>query len=428
LALRWTPHSSTAADGNRLQLLERVGGQERVLADTPGGFRPLQWYKLGISLSGGWVHASIDDEEVLSTRNDVFRQGKIGVLEEGNDGVKFDDVTLVPWGYFADDFSGHERWDVASGTWDRDNNRYTAGSAGLLVGPVLPWPNYSVSADTHLEKGAAGVVFGYTDPKHYWVLRYNPEGEGAHAELVQVQDGEESLVAASPAPRVAALALRLTVAINNDILTASVGDTRLFRVAVPAAPAGRVGLYSSAGGAWFSFAEAGRIDPPPVAHVTKEFLDDDTHWEMAKWATRRSPWLIPAALEVEKQENQMILNPALPAAGFGNSMWWSKANYYGDKIVSFKIPSFGIMTGTAEVILDTHPDAAGVPLGGYKLALSEKAGSKDLGLALTAGDKALGQATVKVEDEECKVDYSRISQYLQVRVNDKLVLQATVSE
>ena len=62
------------------------------------------------------------------------------------------------------------------------------------------------------------------------------------------------------------------------------------------------------------------------------------------------------------------------------------------------------------------------------MALSGKAGSKALAPSLTAGDKPLGQATVNVEDQECKVDYSRSGQYLQVRVKDKLILQVTVSE
>ena len=428
LALRWTPHASTAPDGNRLQLVERVGGQERVLADTPGGFRAGQWYKLGISLSGGWVHAFLDDEEVLSTRNDVFRQGRIGVLEEGSDGVKFDDVTLIPWGYFADDFSGHERWDAVAGDWNRDNARYTASGPGLLVGPALPWPNYAVSADTHLEKGASGLLFSFTDPKNYWLLRYSQSGGGAVAELVQMQDGEEKVLASAGAPHGPGLAVRLSAEVNNDIVTGRVGDTKLFRVALATAPRCRVGLFSSGAGNWFSFAEAHGIDPPTVAHVTKEMMNDDDHWEMAKWATARSPWEIPAPLLVEKMEGQMILDTALPAAGYGNNMWWTKANYYGDKVVAFKIPSFGIMTGTAKVILDSHPDAAGAPVGGYLLTLSAKAGSKALALSLSAGEKALGQASVNVEDAECKIDYSRAGQYLQVRVNDKLVLEATVSD
>ena len=61
------------------------------------------------------------------------------------------------------------------------------------------------------------------------------------------------------------------------------------------------------------------------------------------------------------------------------------------------------------------------------LALTAKAGSKDLGLALSAGDKPLAATTIKVEEEECQIEYSRSGQYLLVRVNDRLVLQATVS-
>jgi len=426
LALRWTPRASSAPDGNRLQLIQRVAGEERILAETPGGFRAEQWYRLGISLSDGWVRAYLDDEERLSARNDVFRQGKCGLLEEGKDGVSFDDVTLSPWGYFADDFSGTQRWDVSSGKWDRANSRYTAAAAGLLVGPPVLWSHYAVTADTHTAKGAAGVVLGYVDAKNYWLVRYALTGGGAKVELVQVQDGAAKVLASAPVERSSGLAQQVGAEVNNNLLTAHLGGSRLFRTVLPATPAGRLGLYSSSGGNWFSFAESQRIGPPPAAHITKEFLDDKTHWEMAQWATRRSPWLIPPALQVEKDGNLILRDFSTPAE-FGNNIWWSKADYYGDKTVSFKIPSFGIMTGTAKVVLDTHPDENGTPTGGYALALGTKAGSKTLALALTAGDRPLGETTVDLDKDGCKVDYSRYGQYLQVRVNDKLVLQAEVS-
>ena len=425
LALRWTPRNSTAPDANRLQIVQRFGGQEKVLAETPGGFRPAQWYKLGIALNGSWVRAYLDDEERLSAHSEVMRQGKCGLLEEGAEGVNFDDVILTPWAYFADDFDGSQRWDVASGKWERESGRYNAGGAGVLAGPPCDWTHYAMDADAHVEKGAAGVVFGYVDSSNYWLARYNA---GANrAELVQISGGDDKVVASAPVKQRAGLAQRVSAEVNENLVTVSVGTERLLRAMVPSVPAGRVGLYSSAGGNWFSFAENQRLDPPAVAHVTKEFLDDKEHWEMAQWATRRSPWAIPEALQVAKLGEMVLMDVNSPAE-YGNNLWWSKADYFGDKVVSFKIPAFGLMTGTARVILDTHPDEKGQPIGGYTLTLAAKAGSKALGLTLTAGEKPLGQATVNVEDQECKIDYSRSGQFLQVRVNDKLVIQATVSE
>lgn len=428
LALRWTPRASTATDGNRLQILERVGGHERVLAETPGGFRPEQWYKLTFSLSGGWLRASLDDEELLSARNEVFRQGQGGLFVEGAEGANFDDVTLSRWGYFADSFDGSQRWDVASGKWELKGGRYTASAAGLVVGPPLSWSHCVVSADTHLEKGAAGLVMGYRDPQHYWLLRYALAGSGAKVELVQVTKGAEQVLASAPVERPTNLAARVGAEINNGLLTAQFGNTRLFRAVLPESPVGRLGLYSNGGGNWFSFAESQRVDPPPAAHITKEFLDDKEHWEMAQWATRRSPWLIPPALQVEKEGNLILRENITSPSEFGNNLWWTKAVYYGDKTVSFSIPSFGIMTGTAKVILDSRPDEKGNPVGGYTLALSTRAGTKTLALALTAGERPLGEASVEVEDQECQIDYSRFGQFLQVRVNGQLVLQAEVSE
>jgi len=425
LALRWTPRASSAGDGNRLQIIQRVGGEERVLAETPGGFRPEQWYQLALAVSGPWVKAYLDGELVLNARNETFRQGKCGLLVEGNAGVNFDDVMLVPWGYFADDFLDGGRWDAVAGKWQRSAGRYTAAGSGMLLGPLCDWPRFAFSADAHVDKGSAGLIVGYRDAKNYALLRYSVTSDGARLELVNVSDGQEKVLASAPAERSSALAVRLGVEVDRNVLAGEVGDTRLVRAPLPALPTGRLGLYTSSGG-WFSFVESQRVEPPPVAHVTKEFRDDKEHWEMAAWATRRSPWLIPPGLQVERDGNLVLRDFSSPSE-FGNHVWWTKGDYFGDKVVSFKIPSWGRVSGTARVTLDAHPGAGGEVVGGYTLAVGAKAGTKVLYLALGAADRALAETTVTVEEDECAIEFAHLGSFLQVRVNDNLVLQTAVS-
>ncbi len=425
LALRWTPRASTAGDGNRLQILQRVAGEERILAETPGGFRPEQWYQLALAVNGPWVKAYLDGELLLSARNEAFRQGKCGLLVEGNAGVNFDDVVLAPWGYFADDFLDGSRWDAISGKWERAAGRYSTGGTGLLLGPPIDWPRFAFNADAHVDKGSAGLVVGYRDAKNYTLLRYSLTSGGARLEVVQVTEGQEKVLASAPAERVAGLAVRLGLQVDRNVLAGEVGDTRLLWALLPAVPTGRLGLYTSSGG-WFSFVESQRMEPPPVAHVTKEFRDDKEHWEMAAWATRRSPWLIPPGLQVEREGNLILRDFSSPSE-FGNHVWWTKGTYFGDKAVFFKIPSWGRVSGTARVTLDARRGAGGEVLGGYTLAVGAKAGSKALYLGLSAADRALAETTVTVEEEECAIEFAHLGSFLQVRVNDNLVLQTAVS-
>lgn len=426
LALRWTPRASSAADGNRLQIVQRLGGVETILAQTPGGFRPGQWYKLGLAVNGRWVQAYLDDELLLSGENQALRQGKFGLLAEGAEGTSFDDVALLPWDFFADDFTGDERWDPASGKWSQADRRATTTSGGLLLGPPLNWERYALGADAHLDKGSAGVVWGGHDPQNYNMLRYVATGAAtARAELVQVTGGQEKILATAPAPRTAAVAVQLGVQVDRNVVTGLVSQTEVLRTVLPAATSGRVGLYAS-GPAWFSFLAAERLAPPPSAHVTKEFRDDETHWEMASWATSRSPWQIPGPLQGEN-DGTMILKKVASPTEFGNNIWWSKGDYYGDKLVSFTLPRLGEVAGTMRLTLDTQPDAAGKPVGGYTLSLAAQTGSREMKLALTAGDKPLGEAKVTAGEEDPLIEYTHLGPSLQVRVNKQLVLQATVN-
>jgi hypothetical protein len=426
VAVRWTSYAS-AADGNRLELIERVGGQERVLAQTPGGFRPQQWYKLSLGLSDGCLSVSLDDEQRLSGHTTALLQGKCGLFVEGADGADFDDVVLEPWGYFADDFSAPRRWDTAAGSWQRGDHRLTVSGAApsLLLGMPCAWSHYTYSADCHLDQGQGGVVFGATAPNAYYLMRYTA-GDTPTAELVQVAGGQEKVLATAPAPQPVGQALRLGVTVDRNLVTGLVGDRAVLYAATDAAPVGRLGLYAHAAGAWFAYVQAESLEPPAPAHVTKEFRNDQEHWEMAKWATTRAPWQIPPELTTDREGNLILKDVAGPS-DFGQSVWWSKGDFFGDKSVQFAITCVGTATGTLKVTLDAQPDAARNPVGGYTLTLTSTTGSPNLGLALSHATDSLGQAQVPVPDHKCQVEFARSGRYLQVWVGKTLALQAEVS-
>lgn len=423
LGLRWTP----TADGNSLQLIQRLEGEERVLSSTPGGFRPEQWYKLGLGVSDGCVMAWLDDEVRLLARTRAFLQGKVGLFVEGVSGANFDDVVVERWGYFADNFSTARRWDSAVGSWQRGDHRMSPGPAplNLLLGPPVSWAKFGYSTDCHVEKGDAGLVFGAQGPDAYYVLRYN--GDQSRVTLAQITGAEERELGSAPVERPTGQAFRLGVLVDRNLVKGLFGTRPVLYAALSTPPAGRLGLYArSAPGAWFSYAEAEEIAPPPAAHVTKEFRDDKEHWEMAKWATTRAPWQIPLPLTVENEGN-LILKEVSSPREFGNNVWWSKGDFFGGTSIVFNMTQIGQYSGTLQVTVQTQPDSNLKPVGGYTLAITCTAGSPDLALALTSGAQSLGEAKVSVPDRKCTVEFVRSGPFLQVWIGKSLALQAEVS-
>ncbi|NLO74144.1 MAG: hypothetical protein GX100_08590, partial [candidate division WS1 bacterium] len=436
LALRWTPVASEAPDANRLQLLERVDGQERVLSEAPGGYRAEQWYRLALGISDGRVSAWLDDEFLLTGRTSAFLQGLAGLLVEGVAGLKpeetganFDDVVLETWGYGVDDFSTPHRWDSLNGTWQRADHRLVCSEgSGLALWQPCSWEHFTYTADCHLEQGAGGVVFGYTGPQDYYLLRYLLT-DTPRAELVRVAGGQEATLTSAPFEKPSGHALRVGVVVYRNLVAGVVGGRTVLHAALEGAPTGRLGLaVQEAPGAWFSYATAQRINPPPASHVTKEFRDDEEHWEMAKWATTRSPWELPSELLVEKTHGQMVLKSVSGPGEFGPSVWWSKGDFYGDNSIVFPLASVGKVSGTLKVVIYATPDEKRQPVGGYTLALTSKASSTDLGVELLQGSTRLGQTQVKISEGKCQVELARSGPYLQVWIDAEMVLQVQVSQ
>ena len=429
VALRWTPISSNAADGNRLQLIERVRGQERVISETPGGYREDQWYKLALGISDGCVSAWLDDEFRLTGRTTAFMQGKCGLLQEGADGANFDDVMLAPWGYSADDFSSARRWDTQSGAWQRGDHRLACpGGSGLILERPCTWSHFAYTADCHVEKGAGGVVFGYVSPEQYYALSY-VAGDAPRAELVQVAGGQSKVLGAAPVEKSAGQAVRLGVEVNRNLVTGIVGDRAVLHLALETPPAGRLGLWAGgAPGAWFSYAVAERLEPPPAAHVTKEFRNDTEHWEMAKWSTSRSPWVIPTEFLIEHTDHALALKDVNGPSEFGQSVWWSKGDFYGGTSVVFPLTGVGQVAGSLKVAVYADPDKNVQPVGGYLLTLTSQRGPTDLLVTLTQGATKLGEAKVAVPTHKCQVEFARSGPYFQVWIGSALVIQTQVSQ
>ena len=102
LLVRWTPGNDPAPTGNRLALYQRAGAKLTLLADSPGGYIPGQWYALAISTGLDGVRVSIDGRERLALATPPCWHGGVGLWAEGAQPAVFADVTVYGHGLNTD--------------------------------------------------------------------------------------------------------------------------------------------------------------------------------------------------------------------------------------------------------------------------------------------------------------------------------------
>jgi hypothetical protein len=90
LLARWTPGN----DGNRLSLYQVTDGKSKLLAESPGGYIPGQWYKVTVVSNPAGVVVLVDGRVRLTAKDVTPWRGGVGLFAEGPAGSVFDDVTV----------------------------------------------------------------------------------------------------------------------------------------------------------------------------------------------------------------------------------------------------------------------------------------------------------------------------------------------
>lgn len=215
------------------------------------------------------------------------------------DGVSLDrillvpDATFVPVGtkgihvpagweaedlYFADDFSRSsgtpiQVWDPLAGDWRinfvLDPNKVPnfhsyvgrAEEQGLAVAGYRFWKDYRVEvAVKSLGCAALGVVFSFTSPEHYLLVRWVKDAQDrGRLELCRVADGKQKVLRAVPGPRLDGVWCLLSVrAWSDEIAVLLDGCPVLEEKGVPLS-GGKAGLYVARGRAAFDNVEVSAI-------------------------------------------------------------------------------------------------------------------------------------------------------------------------
>jgi hypothetical protein len=93
-SLKPQPEGLKPGAADKLQLVRVAGGKETVLAEREGGYRPYEFYRLGMDWKGETVACSVDGSEVLRATVPELKRGQVGLYALQGDAVFFDDVRV----------------------------------------------------------------------------------------------------------------------------------------------------------------------------------------------------------------------------------------------------------------------------------------------------------------------------------------------
>lgn len=405
IAVRWLGRDHP--EGGRLQIVVVHNGERSVVTEERGGFIPEQWYQMRAALTSGVIHVWIDDELRLVARTDALGQGAAGLYAESAAGAFFDDVACGPWELFVEDFSQDSpgRWVPVKGSFAQADGQYVvkADDGSLAISGRRVWSRYKYAVTVRPGNGGGcGLVVGYQSPADYCIVRWALAGPpyAGKAQVVRVKDGREQVLSEAPVTVPIKTWYRATAQLVEGLVSLDLEGRRQVEAFAPDVTEGAVGVFAQgARGTAFDNAVVEILPPKQPARITKEFADTSQHPEMSEWASTAAPWVKPDG------------DPAV---------WWTKGDYFGDHALVFTVPNVTAGTGTVNLLVGAagpdDPDA-------LKLAVATTAGSRGVGLTLSAGEAVVAEARVDLTQDQAVIGLERRAHWLVVLVNDAVAMQ-----
>ncbi len=181
LLVRWASVTDHGPRGNRLALISLRKDGQTVLAESPGGYLPGQWYRLTVVTGLAGVRVLVDDRPRLDVPDVTPRRGGIGLYAEGAAGVVFDDVTAYGRTLQTDLIAEHRVAQIADrilsdhkgmGLWAAPQSDWQPApeTPGLLVHHLDFYGDHWLSLTTRVGDEPDGALTLVLD------------GDGAHAD------------------------------------------------------------------------------------------------------------------------------------------------------------------------------------------------------------------------------------------------------
>ena len=402
------------------QLIRRVGKEDRVLAEAPGGYAPGQWCTLKALIGSGWVRLGVDDTRFFVVRDPGLTYGRIGLHVAGAKPAIFDDVKVESRYASCVDFdryhldqrltTGGEWLQVAPAAWDREawpgGLVVRAPKRAQLIWGNSSWRRYALAALLGpWQKGTLGLCFRYQDDLNYYSVRWQ-KGSEPVIQLCRTERGQDKVLAQVPF-REDSESHRLGVASEGGSIVVSVDNRPVLRTADFGFLGGRCGLFAQAIGSGnfsdvtYDFLRGRR----PIANVRRAFSGEQS---MSLWAAALSDW---------SKSGQTT------ADGKPIEIHWRRADFHGGLRAEVRLPA---------------PPEAGAELGlvlngngedlreGFLLRLrrppAEGDAPGDMIVELASGEKPLASKTISWKVGPRGFALQRVGKSLAAFSDDDLLL------
>jgi hypothetical protein len=304
--VRWGLHSLGLRSA-RLELVQRSGGEERVVAATTVSGRAEAWYRLGVRLVGDRITVLVDDVAVLEHGDAACTGGRIGLYARGAHETYFDDVTVRSPSALALEDPALFSSDMVrplSGSWQvpvgergveftgRGEARRGAGAVALCALGWREWPAQCLESTVEAGPEASfGVALAVTGTQQHVRVLVNRDGASGRITVAKVSPAGVEELARVPCPLPGKGPIRLCVDARDGVLKVRTDGVTRLRLRPQAELSGPLGLLVQ-GRAPVTFAATTLFAEPredweqPV--IIERFADDPF---MQGWASTRFVWL-----------------------------------------------------------------------------------------------------------------------------------------
>jgi len=378
LLFRWKQRTDVPNDQPRAELIAVMDGTPRVLAASPRGFEPAQWYAMRINLGWQVAQVLIDDEPLLSAQNPGAIEGRVGLFAHGvenpprpkldevtatmyvtrdadgrtlNDAadalradslILFDDVRVGEWMTSQSTAVSSPYVATVTGEWKLSDTVSSASKPGSVIsGPALS--SYTLTTRLRLPaRGSAALLFhldaggnGYA-----WTMSEGKQRLRRMAGYRLLDDEVDS----------AAIGLRanewtdLRVEADGPYVRLFCNDRPVMEAYDARTAAGRSGVQAFVRGVSYTpLVVTAREDPRPKPDIHDRFTTDK--W-LVTWSSPEADWypaftpktyLTPAGMPHDQ------IGRAAPLPTDQPGLYWHKGGHYHDLCVTF--PAFDAFSG-----------------------------------------------------------------------------------
>ncbi|MHB9025353.1 MAG: family 16 glycoside hydrolase [Armatimonadota bacterium] len=403
LFFRWRQREYVASDHPRAELIAVIDGEQQVLASSPRGFDPVQWYKLRINLGWQRVQVLVDGALLLQAENPGMVEGRIGlyangaenpwrpevdqvtasmyvtidketgaVINDATDALRrtsvifFDDVRMGSWEAITDIFSDSPYRMEGDGKWTANRAKGTlqaVTAARLITGPT-DWSRYQVSTRVLIPRnGTAGVAFHVNDQGdgYAWLL----SADGQKLCPMAQYEIQQTLLAASPVEVKPDTWHDLRVEADGAHVTLYCDDTPVLDTFNPARTTGRCGVLALRSGVQFQALSITPTEDRVNRVAVHKFFESDK-W-LSAWATPAADWYpvnIPRNLVTPAGLPHAAVGAAAPLPTNEQGLYWHKGGHYRGLRVIIPVSRNTIFGQTLHLSPNYYPDT------GYRLRLN----------------------------------------------------------